>query len=145
VQTATTFSKNLVLLVTPEHMNLKPSQVSATAVRGNNSMGINELSSSVAGQRDGNVQVFHATGVEENLDGDMFFADITVDAVAVFVTLTTLAHGRFTDNAMIVRPPGARVGFVLTIPSPHNSTSAAWKAFSNSLRIEDVSTHQVQN
>ena len=35
----------------------------------------------------------------------------STDGVALYVVLTTLAHGRFSDNAMLVLPPGQTVLF----------------------------------
>jgi len=87
-------------------------------------------------------------------------ADVRCSAVAVFVTLTTLAHGRFEDNAFLLRPPGRKVAFQLAVPYPtaaargqddgqddgdprgdHGGADAAWAAFSSSLRVEDASAY----
>jgi hypothetical protein len=37
---------------------------------------------------------------------------LTSDAVGVYVVLTTLAHGRFSDNALLLLPPSLEVSFL---------------------------------
>eukprot|EP00040_Diaphanoeca_grandis_P034655 m.215991 g.215991 ORF g.215991 m.215991 type:complete len:1074 (-) comp33200_c0_seq2:397-3618(-) len=103
-------SNNVVALATPQHMQLKPANVSVVAQR---------------------------------VSTSMFVANVRCDAVAMYVTLTTLAHGRFSDNALLVRPPGVAIAFELAVPSPHASAEDAWSAFSSSVRVEDVSTYAV--
>lgn len=70
-----------------------------------------------------------------------FIARLTTETVAMYVTLTTLAHGRFEDNAFLLRPPGRQVKFLLFEPSPHDSRDAAFQKFQASLRVEDVSLY----
>ena len=95
-------------------------------------------------------------------------ARVTTEAVAMYVTLTTLQHGetthdmrqplrtvmsphrrssdwagRFEDNAFLLLPPGRTVGFV---PTPRAGTAEllgdeAFGVFAESLRVEDVSTY----
>ena len=60
----------------------------------------------------------------------------------MYVTLTTLAHGRFEDNAFMLRPPGRSVPFLLTEGSPHASPEEAYRVFSESLRVEDLSLYR---
>jgi len=69
-----------------------------------------------------------------NADGSV---DIVVhsDQVALFVTLTTLEHGRFSDNAMLVVPPSRHVKF---IPFRPNANLALLR---ETLRIEDTSAY----
>merc|ERR1712176_672898 len=40
-----------------------------------------------------------------------FIAEVTAETLAMYVTLTTLAHGRFEDNAFLLHPPGRAVMF----------------------------------
>lgn len=70
-----------------------------------------------------------------------FEARVRAEAVAVFVTLTTLAHGRFEDNAFLLRPPGRIVHFLPLDASPHEHEEA-FEVFSQSLRVEDVSMYR---
>merc|ERR1712046_250567 len=70
-----------------------------------------------------------------------FVADVKTEAVAMYVTLTTLAHGRFEDNAFLLRPPGRRVKFLVAEPSPHKSLDEAFASFQASLRVEDLSEY----
>lgn len=74
-----------------------------------------------------------------------FVASVRCSAVSMFATLTTLAHGRFDDNAVLLRPPGRNITFHLAEPSPHESAEAAWQAFSQSIRVEDVAAYQHSN
>jgi len=78
------------------------------------------------------------TAVKSDADGRLY-ANISCDAVAMFVTLTTLAHGRFEDNGMVVHPPGQLVEFIPSPLAPEKSKDVAWKQFQNSLRVEDAS------
>lgn len=64
-------------------------------------------------------------------------ANVSVKAVAVYVLLSTLASGRFEDNAFLTLPPGRLVHFV---PTAHEELK--FERFAESLRVEDVSTHQ---
>lgn len=73
-------------------------------------------------------------------NGDMV-AHVTTDAVAMYVTLTTLAHGNFEDNSFLLVPPGRDVKFLPAAPSPHGSMKECFSAFANSLRVEDVSAY----
>eukprot|EP01050_Picozoa_sp_SAG11_P014088 SAG11_NODE_1701_length_4423_cov_2.759713_3_plen_189_part_00 len=70
--------------------------------------------------------------------GGGFAADVSVQAAAMYVTLTTLASGRFEDNAMLVLPPGREVGFIPTAPPD----DAAFALFESSLRVEDLSLYR---
>jgi hypothetical protein len=72
-----------------------------------------------------------------------FIADVKTEAVAMYVTLTTLAHGNFEDNSFLLLPPGRQIKFNPSSPSPHGSTEAAYQSFADSLRVEDVSTYAV--
>eukprot|EP00041_Stephanoeca_diplocostata_P018438 m.386266 g.386266 ORF g.386266 m.386266 type:complete len:244 (+) comp21014_c0_seq5:68-799(+) len=76
-------------------------------------------------------------------DEPCFAVDIAVDAVSVYATVTTLADGFFAENAGLVHPPGKRVPFIgaTTLGSNYNCSSDAFKVFSSSLRVEDVSTY----
>ena len=68
------------------------------------------------------------------VDGSLA-ANVTVSAVAMYVTLTTAAHGRFEDNAFLLAAPYTRlVQFLPAVPG-----QAA--AFVASLRVEDLSTY----
>ena len=115
-------SRNFVALATPGNMRLLPSNITVTATR-----------------------VGTAGGSHS------FVADVRCSTVAVFVTLTTLAHGRFQDNAFLLRPPGRKVAFELASPYPARDPASshpiggvgdeAWAAFSASLRVEDASAY----
>merc|ERR1712054_176078 len=70
-------------------------------------------------------------------------ADVKTEAVAMYVTLTTLAHGNFEDNSFLLLPPGRQIKFNPVSPSPHGSTEAAYQSFADSLRVEDVSAYAV--
>lgn len=73
-------------------------------------------------------------------NGDMV-AHVSTDAVAMYVTLTTLAHGRFEDNSFLLLPPGRDVKFFPASPSPHESMEECYRTFAGSLRVEDVSAY----
>merc|ERR1712070_1039542 len=89
-----------------------------------------------------NMQLSRANvAVSASLEDGAIVASLTTDAVAMYVTLTTLAHGRFEDNAFLLLPPGRKVKFLLASPSPHGSTEEAFKSFKQSLRVEDVSLY----
>lgn len=77
---------------------------------------------------------------QRDSNGD-FVADVKTEAVAMYVTLTTLAHGRFEDNAFLLRPPGRKVKFLIAEPSPHTSLDEAFASFQASLRVEDLSEY----
>ena len=83
-QDGTVASVNVVPLATPEHMLLQRAALRVRAVRVR------------FGADDGPVE---AAVVVEGI------------AVAMFVTLTTLAHGRFERNAFLFRPPSVTVRF----------------------------------
>ena len=68
-----------------------------------------------------------------------FAANVSVDAVSVFVMLSTLASGRFEDNAFVLRPPGRLVAF---LPTATLKTAPSFEIFADSLRVEDVAAHQ---
>lgn len=89
------------------------------------------------------MQLSQATvAVSASLEDGAIVASLTTDAVAMYVTLTTLAHGHFEDNAFMLLPPGRKVKFFLATPSPHGSTEEAFESFKQSLRVEDVSLYQ---
>jgi hypothetical protein len=71
---------------------------------------------------------------DANADGTIDVA-VTSDRVALWVTLTTLAHGRFTDNAFFLPATTKTVQFV-----PFLSTTPA--TLQSSLRIEDLSMYR---
>ena len=66
--------------------------------------------------------------------------DIVVasDAVAVFVTLTTLAQGRFSDNCFLLPATKRTVQF---IPFLHETASTDMATLKASLRVEDHSAY----
>ena len=67
---------------------------------------------------------------------------VRCSAVSVFATLTTLSHGRFRQNGVMVTPPGVDIPFDIFGPLPHpGGADAAWKLFDQSLRVEDVSAY----
>jgi len=69
-----------------------------------------------------------------NPDGSIDIS-LSTDAVAAYVTLTTLAAGRFSDNAFFLVPPSATVQF---IPFGPLDTSL----LSSSLRLEHVAMYR---
>lgn len=79
---------------------------------------------------------------QPNADGSVDIA-VSTDAVALFVTLTAGAPGRFSDNAFLLLP-----GAPLTIQwlpfVPGGDAAANWALLKASLRIEDLSAYQVQ-
>jgi hypothetical protein len=81
-----------------------------------------------------------AVSASTTSDGQMI-AHVKTDAVAMYVTLTTLAHGRFEDNSFLVLPPGRDVKFYPQ-ESPHQSLGECRSAFATSLRVEDVSAYR---
>jgi len=104
----TRISRNVIALATPEKMLLKKANIKAT------------IASDTA-NADGSVDI-----------------DVTADAVAMFVTLTTLADGRFSDNAFLVDGSGkATVQFIPFSPVDMGKLRS-------SLRAEDVSAYQDQ-
>lgn len=70
-----------------------------------------------------------------NADGSV---DVTLSgsAVAVYATLTTAAHGRFSDNAFIFSPPSATVQFL-----PYEGTHLDMDLLKSTIRVEDVSSY----
>jgi len=68
----------------------------------------------------------------DNADGSVNVT-VTSDAVAAFVTLTTLAQGRFSDNAFLL-PPGARTVRFL----PWGDAQAAGDALRATLRLDHL-------
>ena len=117
----TVVSRNIVPLATPGEMLLPNAGLTVSALRSvSDDVGQNSSSSA------------------------SFFAEIRGDAMAMYATLTTLAHGHFAENALLFRPPSQRVEF---IPAPysgltHADAEAAFAAFEQSLRVEDVSSYQ---
>ena len=59
---------------------------------------------------------------------------LTSDAVALYVTLTTLAQGRFSTNAMTLRPGSTTVSFL-----PFGALDRA--LLTSSLRVEHVKSY----
>lgn len=73
-----------------------------------------------------------------NTDGTIDI-DVTSDKVALWVTLTTLAQGRFSDNAFFLPATIKTVQFVPNSPSTSAHDLGELKA---SLRIEDFSMYR---
>eukprot|EP01043_Picozoa_sp_COSAG02_P053052 COSAG02_NODE_5807_length_4023_cov_4.606014_1_plen_189_part_00 len=75
-------------------------------------------------------------------DGSLV-AQVKVDAVAVYVVLTTTVSGHFEDNAFLLLPPGRLVKF-LPIEGQQGGVveEAVFSEFARSLRVEDVAMHQ---
>ena len=73
-----------------------------------------------------------------NADGSI---DITVtsDRVALWVTLTTLAQGRFSDNAFLLPATTKTVQFIPFSPS---TAAHDYPALESSLRVEDFSMYR---
>lgn len=71
-----------------------------------------------------------------NADGSV---DITLtgDHVAVYATMTTAAHGRFSDNAFVFQPPSVTVQFL-----PFDGTVLDVDLLKSTLRVEDLSSYQ---
>lgn len=76
-----------------------------------------------------------------NADGSVDIA-VTADAVALFVTLTAMAPGRFTDNAFILLPGAPRT--VQWIPFVHGDANADYVALKTTLRVEDHSAYSFE-
>merc|ERR1712070_627375 len=108
-----------------------------------NAAGLTISSNLIALATPENMQLSKANvAVSALLEDGEIVASLTTEAVAMYVTLTTLAHGHFEDNAFLLLPPGRKVKFLLASPSPHGSTEEAFKSFKQSLRVEDVSVYQ---
>lgn len=60
---------------------------------------------------------------------------VTTNAVSVYTTLTTLAQGRFDDNAFVLVPPSRTIRFVPFGPLDLATLKA-------SIRVEDVATYR---
>ena len=73
-----------------------------------------------------------------NADGTIDIA-VTSDKVALWVTLTTLAQGRFSDNAFFLPAATKTVQFVPFSPSTAADDLAVLQA---SLRVEDFSMYR---
>jgi hypothetical protein len=75
----------------------------------------------------------------KNPDGSV---DITVTAekTAMYVTLTTLAHGRFSDNAFLLDASSKFSRTIKFIPF-RDFDAAAMTQLTSSLRVEDVSAY----
>jgi hypothetical protein len=74
---------------------------------------------------------------EANADGTVDI-DVSASHVAMYVTLTTLAHGRFSDNAFLLGSNGKLQTVVQFIPFGKLDLSM----LKSSLRVEDVSSYQ---
>merc|ERR1711908_71884 len=108
-----------------------------------NAAGVTISSNLIALATPENMQLSKANiEVSASLEDGAIVANLKTDAVAMYVTLTTLAHGRFEDNAFMLLPPGRKVKFIPSSPSPHGSIEEAFKSFEQSLRVEDVSLYQ---
>ena len=70
---------------------------------------------------------------EENADGSVDI-HVEVEHVAMYVTMTTLAAGRFSSNSILVKPPGTTVQFL-----PFGTLDKA--LLKSSIRVEDVSVY----
>ena len=70
-----------------------------------------------------------------NDDGSVDIA-ITSSAVAMYATFTTLAHGRFSDNAILLLPGATTIQFIPFGPLQMD-------ALRTSLRVEHVATYLV--
>ena len=68
-----------------------------------------------------------------NDDGSVDIA-ITASAVAMYATFTTLAHGRFSDNAILLLPGATTIQFI-----PFGALQI--DALRTSLRVEHVATY----
>ena len=75
-----------------------------------------------------------------NADGSIDI-HLATDSVALFVTLTCAAPGRFTDNAFLLLPSAPRV--IQWLPFDASQDAAAdYAALTASLRVEDLSAYQ---
>ena len=80
------------------------------------------------------------TAVRDSADGGLA-AEVRGSAVAMYVTLTTQAQGRFASNAFLFHPPMQAIKFLPTAFG--NLTHAeGFKLFATSLRVEDVSCYR---
>ena len=76
-----------------------------------------------------------------NADGTIDIA-VSSDKVALWVTLTTLAQGRFSDNAFLLPATTKTIQFVPNSPSPSTSAAEDMRVLKESLRIEDFSMYR---
>lgn len=117
----TVASHNVIPLTTPGEMILPMANLTVTAVRGSSDEG----------------------GQSASASSPSFIAEIRGNTVAMYTTLTTLAHGRFARNAFLFRPPVQHVEFIAAPYSglTHADADAAFAVFEQSLRVEDVSRY----
>jgi beta-galactosidase/beta-glucuronidase len=73
-----------------------------------------------------------------NADGSIDIA-VSSSAVALFVTLTSMAPGRFSDNAFLLLPSAPRT--VQWLPFAAGDAAADWALLKQSLRVEDHSAY----
>ena len=73
-----------------------------------------------------------------NADGSVNVT-VAADAVALFVTLTAMAPGRFSDNAFLLLPTAPRN--VTWIPFVAGDAAANYALLVATLRVEDMSAY----
>jgi beta-mannosidase len=78
------------------------------------------------------------TAPQPNADGSVNIV-VTSDAVALFVTLTCAAPGRFSDNAFLLLPSQPRT--LLWVPFVPGNITADFALVNASLRVEDHSAY----
>jgi hypothetical protein len=76
-----------------------------------------------------------------NADGSVDVAVVS-DAVALFVTLTAMAPGRFSDNAFLLLPNATRT--IVWTPFVAGDAAADYALLKASLRVEDHSAYAAQ-
>ena len=75
---------------------------------------------------------------QPNDDGSVDIS-VTTDAVALFVTLTTAAPGRFSDNAFLMLPSAPYT--IKWIPFMRGNSTMDWELLKSTLRVEDHSAY----
>lgn len=75
---------------------------------------------------------------QPNQDGSVDIS-VTADAVALFVTLTTAAPGRFSDNAFLLLPAAPYP--IKWIPFMPGNSTMDWELLKSTLRVEDHSVY----
>jgi len=104
-----------------------------------NSVSFNEILMAAPFQLDLPAAKVSATvAAEPNADGSVDI-ELSTDKTAVYVTLTTLAHGRFSDNAFAMSPGRGTVKF---IPFGSSSHLNSIDLLRRSLRVEHLEMYQ---
>jgi hypothetical protein len=115
-QTATTVSHNVQAFVPPKRMQLSPANVTVEVLRSTVDANVNEVQLSVRTAAGG-------------------------AGVALYVVLTTMAAGRFSENAFLLAGGAKNVSFLSWVPL----TDSAVERLKSSLRVEHLAESMTQH